>query len=487
MQRGQLREADVVVIGAGPTGLMLATELRLRGVTTIVVEKLQARSEFGKALNIQPRTAEILDLRGLLADAREKAEGAIPGSHYTVAYLPYGPLDTRYPYQMVLPQAELEEILERRFLDLGGDLRRGWNLTDIRQDEDSVTVSGPETLTARYAVACDGGRSSVRKTLGLAFPGTEATEYFTMADIRLGPRGKELPRLTEQQREQRSMRRLRRTEPGGSTANLIPYREAGMFRILYNDQRTTRDDVTREQLVDALHRFYGDDYELQDILYAGRFGDASRQVENYRTGRVFLAGDAAHIHLPAGGQGLNLGVQDAFNLGWKLAAVIAGSMPETLLDTYHAERHPVGARVLENTRGQNALRISDPDHQALGNVLAWLLQIPEANRAMAAMVSGIDIDYGGQGPIGTRLRDFKAGSTWASTAFHTGHGVLLACHEKHLTEARPWSSRVAGLLVDDLPAPGYEAVLVRPDGYICATVPGEDLSTSLLTWFGTPD
>jgi 2-polyprenyl-6-methoxyphenol hydroxylase-like FAD-dependent oxidoreductase len=193
-------------------------------------------------------------------------------------------------------------------------------------------------------VACDGGRSSVRKLIGLAFPGTESTEFFTTADIRLGPGTKELPELTEQQREWRSMRRLRRNEPDGSTANLLPYRESGLYRVLYSDHRMTRVNVTREQLDDALHRFYGDAYELREVLYAGRFGDASRQIENYRAGRVFLAGDAAHIHFPAGGQGLNLGVQDAFNLGWKLAAVIAGTMPETLLDSYNAERHPESAR-----------------------------------------------------------------------------------------------------------------------------------------------
>jgi hypothetical protein len=308
-----------------------------------------------------------------------------------------------------------------------------------------------------------------------------------MADIRLGPGKKAVPYVSAEQRENRevsSMRRLRLTLPDGSTANLMPYSELGLFRMIYNEQRKTRDDVTREQLADVLHRFYGDDYELREVLYSGRFGDASRQVEDYRVGRTFFAGDAAHVQLPAGGQGLNLGVQDAINLGWKLAAVVAGTMPETLLDSYSAERHPVGARVLENTRAQNALRKQDPDHQALGKVLGWMLQMPEANRAVAGMVSGLDIDYGGDGLVGTRLRDFKIGSSWASAAFHTGHGVLFARDEKHLSEAQPWSGRVVGRRVDDLPVAGCDAVLVRPDGHICGTAPGAGLSASLTTWFG---
>jgi hypothetical protein len=199
---------------------------------------------------------------------------------------------------------------------------------------------------------------------------------------------------------------------------------------------------------------------------------------------VFLAGDAAHIHPPIGGQGLNLGVQDAFNLGWKLAAVVAGRMPETLLDTHHAERHPVGAGVLGTVRAQSALRTPGAGHRALREIVTTLLDIPESNRAIAAMIAGLDIDYGGAGRTGTRLPDFRIGNRWASELFHSGIGALFTTDEKHLAPAAPWADRVAAVHVDRLPWPDVEAVLVRPDGYVCWTTGPEPMTTPLKTWFG---
>jgi 2-polyprenyl-6-methoxyphenol hydroxylase-like FAD-dependent oxidoreductase len=471
-------DTDVIVAGAGPAGLALATELALAGTRVVVVEKLPERSGQSKAMNLQPRTAEVLDLRGLLSRADERSIARIDEGHFSGIPLNYGALDTRYPYQVGILQGRVEAVLEERLAELGGELRRGWELTGFEQDDEGITVLGPETLRARYLVGCDGGRSTVRKLLGVAFHGTEATQYNTITDVILGA-GTEQPPTGWT-----SMRQARRQRPDGSFASIVPIGEPGLYRFVYFDWRRERTEVTGEEVAGTLRRFYGDEYKLLEVRHASRFSDASRQAEKYRVGRVILAGDAAHIHLPAGGQGLNLGVQDAFNLGWKLAAVVAGRTPETLLDTYHAERHPVGARVLDNTRAQSVLRTSDLQHTALREILTELLDIPEANRAIAAMITGLDIDYGGTGQTGTRLPDFRIGPRWASELFHSGHGVLLATDEKHLAPAKPWADRVTAVLVDDLPWPDIEAVLVRPDGYVCWTATGETVTTPLQAWFG---
>jgi 2-polyprenyl-6-methoxyphenol hydroxylase-like FAD-dependent oxidoreductase len=483
--RGVVVDYDVIVAGAGPAGLMLATELALQGVRVLVVERLAQRSGESKALNLQPRTAEVLELRGLLSRTNERALGRIEGSHFWGIPLRYDVLETRYPYQYGILQRYIEDVLEQRLAELGGDLLWGWTLTGFDQDGDGVTVSGPQTLRARYLVGCDGGHSTVRRLLEVPFPGTDASQFFTMADIVLDP-GTELLPTAEPARTSMQMSRSRRNRPDGTFANIIPIDETGLYRLLYFDSAAKRTKVTAEQIIGAVKSFYGDAYQVREVRYAGRFGDASRQVDQYRVGRVFLAGDAAHIHLPAGGQGLNLSVQDAFNLGWKLAAVVTGRMPQTLLDTYHSERHPVGAAVLKNTRAQNALRTADLEHQALHEVLAELLDIPAANHTIASSVSGLAIDYGGPGPTGTRLPDFLTPSGWSSSLFHHGQGALLATRTQYLDQARPWTDLVVRAHVDTLPWPDVNAVLVRPDGYICWTAPGVSAIDALRRWFGTP-
>jgi 2-polyprenyl-6-methoxyphenol hydroxylase-like FAD-dependent oxidoreductase len=470
-------DTEVVIAGAGPAGLMLATELALAGVRTIVVETLEARSGQSKATNLQPRTAEIFELRGLLTGVDEQSIGRVEGGEFAGITLDYAALDSRYPYQVGVPQARVEEILQDRLAGLGGEVRRNWQLTGFEQDDDSVAVYGPEKLRARYLIGCDGGRSTVRKLLGVEFAGTDATRWTVVADVVCGPAtaqppvGWSLAGMTPRRRAD------------GTFARIVPLGEPGLYRFVYSD--APEGDVTTDDVADRFRRFYGDEYELIDVRYASSFSDAVRQAAKYRVGRVFLAGDAAHIHPPVGAQGMNLGVQDAFNLGWKLAAVLSGRTSEGLLNTYEAERHPVGTRVLANIRAQSALRGPDPERKTLRNILAMLLSVPDANRVAADMVSGLDIDYGGAGHVGGRLPDFKMDTGWASQLFHKGQGVLLARDEKYFAAAAPYQDRIVATVTDTLPWTDVKAVLIRPDGYVCWTAPGEDMTGALRKWFDT--
>ncbi|MEU5301752.1 FAD-dependent monooxygenase [Streptomyces noursei] len=482
---------EVLIAGAGPTGLLLANELGLAGVRAAVVERLPFRTGRSKALNLQPRTAEVLDCRGWLDPVLDRSLALLPAGHFAGLPLHYDALDTPFPHQVGIPQARVEEFLEDHLARYGVPVLRGRELTSFRQDADGVTVSllGPDgaerTVRAGYLVGADGGRSTVRRVLGMPFPGWDGRIGMAVADVELvapaaaetAPAGPgeawRLPDLTP--------------DPAG-VAFLLPLGD-GVHRLLLGgpeQQGVDRDaPVTDDEVRTALARCPGPPRELRAVRWASRFTDAARQAERYADGRVLLAGDAAHIHAPAGGQGLNLGMQDAFNLGWKLAAVIRGRAPDGLLATYHAERHPVGARVLANTRAQTVLTLPDPDALVVREMFADLLAVPEANRRIAAMIAGTDIRY----PMPDTPDHPLLGARVPGVRLPSGRGLLLAgAASTAAAVADGWADRVDR--ADAGPAAGAgEALLVRPDGHVCwAGRDGgaEGLRAALARWFGAP-
>lgn len=484
-------DTDVIVVGAGPTGLMLAHELALSGTDVLVLDKEPGRSGESRALNLHPRTAEVLDLRGMLSAAEKRSTVRLESTHFARLPVPLA-LDgwnSRYPYQVGIPQAEVEQILESHVADLGVKVRWGSAVSDIEQDSDRVRAKVGDTwLTSRYLVGCDGGRSTVRKAIGEPFPGIDGQWFGTVADVVLS-------RVPEGVTKVWDTVGSPRKNPDGSFANIFPIRpEESVFRIFYSiagqeipDQRASVPDA---EVLGVIGDFYGAEGAVSRVRWASRFSDASRQVERYQVDRVLLAGDSAHVHLPLGGQGLNLGLQDAMNLGWKLAAQVAGWAPGGLLDTYHDERYPVGAGVIANTRAQFALGQPGPEHQALREIFMEIMALPEANRHLAGEISGLSVRYdlgGDQSEVGARLPDFELpDGSWASTLFHSGHGVLLTTRPELLSEVSVWSDRVKAVEVPELPVFGSDAVLVRPDGHVCWAT-GTSLRDSLYRWFGSPD
>ncbi|SFF45193.1 2-polyprenyl-6-methoxyphenol hydroxylase [Actinacidiphila alni] len=455
---------EVIVVGAGPTGLTLACELALAGIGTLVVERLPERVEQTKGGTLQPRTQELLEARGLLAPMRARSLARTPdGGHFAMLPVPLDGTawDTAHPCPLAVAQGEIEAVLEERALALGVTLLRGAAVTAVEQDADGVTVTTADgrRITARHLVACDGGHSTVRKLLGAAFPGRAGTYTAVLADVRLSSVSDLVPRAIGH------ISTLTR-EAGDHWVMLVPvggdrYRFTG--GVAHPEALQEKDaPVTFEEIAGPLRAVYGEQTVLAAVDHASRFGDATRQVEQYRIGRVFLAGDAAHIHPPFGGQGLNLGMQDAFNLGWKLAAVLRGKAPEALLDTYHAERHPAGAWVLHITQAQRVLADPrpTPDVLELREVVTDLLRQPDANRRMAGLMSGLAHSYTGAGTapgahplVGRRVAGLDP------ALFATGRAVL---------------ADLAGILPAGLGAtraapvpglPGLGAVLVRPDGY----------------------
>jgi 2-polyprenyl-6-methoxyphenol hydroxylase-like FAD-dependent oxidoreductase len=373
---------DVVIVGAGPTGLWLAGELRLGGAAVTVLETRAERDPNSKALTIHPRTIEILDCRGLAGAFL--AEGArIPSGHFAglPSRMDFAVLDTPHPYTLALPQARTEELLEVRAREMGATIRRGHRVTGLAPN--GVELDGGEIVPARYVVGCDGVRSTVRAAAGIGFPGIDATMWGWLGDVVLdappergianyaGPRGGLL---------------------------LLPM-GGGVFRLAGSDPSNIRPgwpgELRFEELRSIVEHIAGTDFGMRDPVWLSRFGNATRQATTYRQGNVLLAGDAAHQHFPAGGVGMNVGIQDAHNLGWKLAAVVTGSAGDELLDTYHSERHPVGAALIDHTRAQTALMTAySEEGRALRALLSRLIEsAPDMSRQLAEQLSGLDVAY----------------------------------------------------------------------------------------------
>ncbi|WP_232668218.1 FAD-dependent oxidoreductase [Pseudonocardia sp. TRM90224] len=445
---------DVLVAGAGPTGLMAAFELERAGLDVLVLERDIRASGQSKALALQPRSVELLDDRGLLPAIEPHVLASLPAGHFSGIPIDYTDLPTRFPHQLGVEQAHVEAAIEAR---LRAPVRRGAAVTAVEQDSEGVTVTaGGRRHRAGWLVATDGGHSTVRTLVGAAFPGTTARTSLVVADVTLAakPAG-----LADGWRLPSPGSGFLLPLTGGRYRTVVGGAVVGGAEQLEHDRGAP---VTVGELQRALAAAHGPGIEVGEVLWASRFGDAARQLERYRHGRVLFAGDAAHIHLPIGGQGLNLGLQDAVNLGWKLAAQIRGHAPSGLLDSYHDERHPVAARVLVSTRAQAVLGIPDPDAAAVREIITGLLAAPDARRAVAMELSGIGITHPG-----------TAGRATDTPVTPDGRAVLVGA-----PLPAGWADRVE---TRDGPRPQ----LVRPDGFLAWTG-GPGLQEALHRWFGAP-
>jgi 3-(3-hydroxy-phenyl)propionate hydroxylase len=486
-----VNDRAVVIVGGGPTGLMLAGELALAGVDVVIVERRTSQDVDGsRAGGLHSRTIEVLDQRGI-AD-RFLAEGqAMQVQGFAGIPLDISDFPTRHNYGLALWQSHFERILADWVLaELGVPILRGRQVVGFTQDDTGVDValSGDTSLRAEYLVGCDGGRSLIRKAAGIDFPGSAPSTSWMIAEVEMD----EQPEIG-MRREGGGIGPVNRADGGG------PYRV-----VLIEPPDEHASEPTLHDLREALIGAYGTDYGVHSPTWISRFTDATRQAASYRRGRVLLAGDAAHVHPPQGGQGLNTGVQDAVNLGWKLAQVVNGTSPDSLLDTYHAERYPVGARVLHNTMAQVALSSPDDRHQALRDTMTGLLGMDEPRRRIAGMLSGLDIRYDlGEGHplLGRRMPDLDVhtadGPVRVFTWLHEARPVLLGLGEPGRADRTPWADRVQMIDAEhvgtwELPVLGEvaapPAVLIRPDGYVAWVGDLDDpgLPDALTTWFGAP-
>jgi 3-(3-hydroxy-phenyl)propionate hydroxylase len=460
-------EHGVVIAGAGPTGMMLAGELALAGIDVAILERRASQAlEGSRARGQHPRTIEVLDQRGI-ADRFVSQGQTHPAVGYAHISLDISDFPTRHNYVLALMQNRFEEILAAWIEELGVVIQREREVTGFAQDGAGVDVevSDGRSLRAEYLVGCDGGRSLIRRAAGIEFPGWDPSVSSLIAEVGMA----EDPELG-----------IRHDENG--TQAIGPLGD-GRFGVVVTDRWAGQsDEPTLRDLSEALTRVWGTDFGVHNPTWISRFTDMTRQAATYHVGRVLLAGDAAHVHYPVGGQGLNVGVQDAVNLGWKLAEVIDGTSPESLLDTYQAERHPVAAAVLQNTMAQTALTRSDPRLDALRTTLSDVLGMDEPRKRLAGMISGLDIHYDlGEGHplLGRRMPDLDLttadGPRRVFSLLHDARHVLLNLGGPGGLDSAPGADRARRVDADydgpwELPVlgevPAPTAVLIRPDGHV---------------------
>jgi 2-polyprenyl-6-methoxyphenol hydroxylase-like FAD-dependent oxidoreductase len=492
-------EHQVLIAGGGPTGMMLAAELALAKVDVAIVERRNDHELVGsRAGGFHSRTIEVLDQRGVadrFLDEGQPAQAAMFGT----TVLDMSDFPTRHPYSLGIWQNQIERIMAGWIGELSVRIYRGSEVTGFAQDDAGVDVEldNGKSLRTQYLVGCDGGRSVIRKAAGIEFPGWDATRSNLIAEVEMT----EEPELGTRH-DATGVHGLGRLEYEIVDGEVV-FKDEGPVRVLVTEQQVvTEGEPTLSDLREALITVYGTDFGAHSPTWISRFTDTTRQAAAYRAGRVLLAGDAAHVHYPAGGQGLSLGVQDAVNLGWKLAQVVHGTSPQSLLDTYQAERHPVAARALQHTMAQAALQRRDDRIKALADVVGELASMEEPRKQLAGMISGLDIRYlSGEGHplLGRRMPDLDlvadGGPVRVFELLHEARGVLVDLGESGRLDLVPRAERVQ--LVDarysgswELPVLGSvaapPAVLIRPDGYVAWVGDGTDagLHEALELWFG---